>query len=84
MVLLNNSYDKASKASPLDFLTRIENIINETGCVVSLYGGFKITVQDSTNFPWSKLLTLLVELDHEIWIEKESKYLVIKSKPPSI
>ena len=84
MVVLSNKDNDEYRSGMLDYLSRLKAIIEEHGDIKSVYGGFEITVRDSFNFPWNKVLTLLVDLDHEVWIEKEEDYLIIKTKPPSI
>ena len=80
---LSNSLNSDKKSLMLDYLSRLSEIVAESGEVESVYGGFKIKVRDSLNFPWSKVFDILTELDHEIWIVKRESFIIIKTKPPS-
>ena len=80
---LSNSHNNDERSLMLDYLSRLSEIVSESGDVESVYGGFKITVRDATHFPWTKVFNILTDLDHETWIVKKKSYLIIKTKPPS-
>ncbi|MCS7146233.1 MAG: hypothetical protein RMJ28_02070 [Nitrososphaerota archaeon] len=51
------------------------------GEIVEEYGGYAIRIIDGARFPWSKVCTLLLGADHEVWIEKRNGDLYIITKP---
>jgi hypothetical protein len=64
-----------------DLAGQLKKILDDTGEVNALYGGFEVRVDDPTRFPWYKILNLLIEIGHEIWVSKKENTIHITSKP---
>lgn len=60
---------------------RLKRIVKDTGEVSSIYGGFEIKVSKPTLFPWFKIFNQLIDIDQEIWINKEEGKINITSRP---
>jgi hypothetical protein len=65
----------------MDPLDQLKKMVQETGEVNSLYGGYEIRVLKPTQFPWHKVLRLLIEIGHEIWVDEKEGKIVITSEP---
>jgi hypothetical protein len=65
----------------MDMEERLKEAIEDTGEVNALYGGFEVRIDDPDQFPWYKILNLLIEIGHEIWITKKEDVIHITSKP---
>ncbi|MEX2722118.1 MAG: hypothetical protein Q6362_012010 [Candidatus Wukongarchaeota archaeon] len=59
-------------------------MVKENGVVTPAAGGVKIIVYNPLEFPWCEVLTLLVDLDQDVWVSKREGILTILSKPPSV
>ena len=67
-----------------DFENKIQVTMAETGELRLLGGGVEIKVLDPVVFPWHKVFTILLEIEHQIWITREENFFTVKTKPPSI
>jgi hypothetical protein len=65
----------------MDVEEQLKKLVKDMGKIDSIYGGFEIRVDNPTRFPWYKILDLLIEIGHEIWICKKEDTIHITSKP---
>jgi hypothetical protein len=65
----------------MDVEEKLIEAVKGTGEVNALYGGFEVRVDNPTRFPWYKILSLLIEIGHEIWVSKKEDIIHITSKP---
>lgn len=63
---------------------RLRTLAGEAGSVFTEYGGFEIHVRDAEAFPWGRVMELLTNVGHDVWVEKRHGVLMIQSKPPSV
>ena len=62
----------------MDLEGQLTEMVENTGEVTSVYGGYEIRVLKPTLFPWYKVVKLLIETGQEIWVnEKEGKICII-------
>jgi len=64
--------------------SRLKGLVVRDAAVSSLYGGFEIVVNNPSKLKWHKIFSLLLELDHEVWVKRKDGKLAIVSKPPSV
>jgi len=64
--------------------SRLKGLVGRDAAVSSLYGGFEIVVNNPSKLKWHKIFSLLLELDHEVWVKRKDGKLAIVSKPPSV
>lgn len=67
-----------------DLESKLRAIVAETGTVHGHVGGLEISVLDPELFPWYKIFMSLSDMAHEIWVRKEDRTVVIRTKPPSV
>jgi hypothetical protein len=60
---------------------RLKKIVEDTGEVHSVYGGFEIRVLEPSLFPWYKIVNELLEIGQEIWINRKKGKICILSEP---
>jgi len=65
----------------MDPVERLKKIVEDTGEVHSVYGGFEIRVLKPTLFPWYRAMNELLEIGQEIWINKKEGKICIISEP---
>jgi hypothetical protein len=65
----------------MDAVERLKEMVEDTGDVDSVYGGFEIRIVKPTFFPWYKVINELLEIGQEIWIAKKEGRICIISKP---
>lgn len=70
--------EEGKSVNPLD---ELRVLVNGYGEIEEEYGGYAIKVVDGYRFPWSKICSLLVGLNHEVWIERRGEHLYVVSKP---
>jgi hypothetical protein len=62
----------------MDLEERLREMVENTGEVNSVYGGYEVRVLKPTLFPWYKVVKLLIEAGQKVWInEKEGKICII-------
>jgi len=66
-----------------DLESKFGAIVAETGTVRAHAGGLEIRVLDPDIFPWYKIFMMLINIPHEIWVKKNNKAVIIRTKPPS-
>jgi hypothetical protein len=54
--------------------------VTHTGTVEGVYSGFEIVVNDEAKFPWAAVVRVLLEEDHDVWIEERKGKLVIMTQ----
>ena len=59
----------------------LRDMIQDTGRVEEVYGGYEIVIDNAEEFPWYKICTILLESYFEVWIVKSNSKLIIMSKP---
>ncbi|MEM4288940.1 MAG: hypothetical protein QXQ48_01535 [Nitrososphaerota archaeon] len=64
-----------------DILDELVEIVDGWGEVTEEYGGYAIKILEGDKLPWSKICSLLLSINHEIWIERRGKDMYIVSKP---
>ncbi len=65
----------------MDAVERLKDMVEDTGDVNSVYGGFEIRIVKPTLFPWYKVFNQLIEIGQEVWISKIEGKMSIISKP---
>ncbi len=60
---------------------KLRKMVQDTGTVNSVYGGFEIWVAKPTLFPWYRVFNLLTYIDHEVWINKRENKICITAEP---
>jgi hypothetical protein len=65
----------------MDAVERLKDMVEDTGDVNSVYGGFEIRIVKPTLFPWHKVFNQLIEIGQEVWISKIEGKISIISKP---
>jgi len=65
----------------MDAVERLKEMVEDTGHVDSVYGGFEIGIVKPTLFPWYKVINELLEIGQEIWIAKKEGRICIISEP---
>ena len=65
----------------MDAVERLKEMVEDTGDVDSVYGGFEIRIVKPTLFPWYKVINELLEIGQEIWIAKKEGRICIISEP---
>ena len=65
----------------MDAVERLKDMVEDTGDVNSVYGGFEIRIVKPTLFPWHKVFNQLIEIGQEVWISKIEGKMSIISKP---
>jgi hypothetical protein len=65
----------------MDAVERLKDMVEDTGDVNSVYGGFEIRIVKPTLFPWYKVFNQLIEIGQEVWISKTEGKMAIHSKP---
>lgn len=68
----------------VDFESRLKGFVDDNATVSSLYGGFEIMVNKPSRHKWHNIFLLLLEMNHDVWVERKNEKLVIVSKPPSV
>ncbi len=53
------------------------------GEVSAVYGGFEIRVERPDRFPWGPILERLLDMRHEVWVDRVDGALRIRSRPGS-
>ena len=62
-------------------LQMLRDMIDNTGSVNEVYGGYEITVNNKEKFPWYETCNFLLDSSFEVWIVKSESNLIIMSKP---
>ena len=65
----------------MDAVERLKDMVEDTGDVNSVYGGFEIRIVKPTLFPWYKVFNQLIEIGQEVWISKIEGKMSIISNP---
>jgi hypothetical protein len=65
----------------MDPIGRLRKIMEDTGEVNSVYGGFEIKVSKPNHFPWYKLINELIKIGQRVWVEKKEGKIYITSEP---
>ncbi|MFH1560788.1 MAG: hypothetical protein ABID84_05205 [Chloroflexota bacterium] len=68
----------------MDIQGALRSAVGTSGRVNPAYGGFDIEVNEPAEFPWGRVLELLLALQHDVWVKKRRDRLVIMSKPPPV
>ncbi len=62
----------------MDAIEQLRKIVEDSGEVNSVLGGFEIRVIDPFLFPWYQVFEQLIEIGQEVWIyKKEDKIYII-------
>jgi hypothetical protein len=69
------------KDGMMDAADRLKKIVENTGEVHSVYGGFEIKVLEPSLFPWYKVVDQLLEIGQDIWMNKQEGKIWILSEP---
>jgi len=65
----------------MDAIEQLRKIVEDSGEVNSVLGGFEIRVIDPSLFPWYQVFDQLIEIGQEVWIYKRKDKIYIGSKP---
>ncbi len=65
----------------MDLEEKLKKIVNDTGEVTPVYGGYEVRVGKRALFPWDRVVTLLIESGQKIWVSKKEGHLCITSEP---
>ncbi|MEM0482696.1 MAG: hypothetical protein QXM16_07430 [Nitrososphaerota archaeon] len=65
----------------VDVLEELRRIVDGWGEVEEEYGGYAIKIIEGGKLPWSKICSLLLSINHEVWVERRGKDMYIVSKP---
>jgi hypothetical protein len=65
----------------MDAVERLKKMVEGTGDVHSVNGGFESRVVKPTLFPWDKVISELLGIGQEIWIAKKEGRIGIISEP---
>ena len=68
----------------MDSEDRLKKIVEDSGGVNPILGGFKIRVIDPSLFPWYQVFDQLIEIGQEVWINKTGGQLYVNSKPETM
>jgi hypothetical protein len=60
---------------------KLKETVKETAKVSPLYGGFEILISKPDRFPWYQVIHQLIEIGHEIWVDRVKGRICITSKP---
>jgi hypothetical protein len=64
-------------------IERLRKMVEDTGEVNSVYGGFEVRILKPALFPWLTVVDELLEIGQEAWIAKKNRQICILSKPES-
>jgi len=56
-----------------DLWEKIRDVVGGSGEVLEEYGGYAIWIVSGDRFPWSRVCRLLLNIGHEVWIEKRGE-----------
>lgn len=59
----------------------LKDMVQGTGRVYEVFGGYEIVIDIVEEFPWHKICVLLLESQYEVWMVKSNSNLIIMSKP---
>jgi hypothetical protein len=62
-------------------LYELRDMIDRSGKVEEIYGGYEIAITDTEHFPWYKVINFLLDSSFEVWMNKTEYGLLIMSKP---
>ena len=65
----------------MDAIEQLRKIVEDSGEVNFILGGFKIRVIDTSLFPWNQVFDQLIEIGQEVWISKTGGHIYVNSKP---
>ena len=65
----------------MDAIEQLRKIVEDSGEVNLVLGGFEIRVIDPFLFPWYQVFEQLIEIGHEVWISRKKDKIHISSKP---
>ena len=65
----------------MDAIEQLRKIVEDSGEVNLVLGGFEIRVIDPFLFPWYQVFEQLIEIGQEVWIYKREDKILIGSKP---
>lgn len=68
----------------MDAIEQLRKIVEDSGEVNSVLGGFEIRVIDPFLFPWYQVFEQLIEIGQEVWINKTGGQLYVNSKPETM
>ncbi len=68
----------------MDAIEQLRKIVEDSGEVNSVLGGFEIRVIDPFLFPWHQVFDQLIEIGQEVWINKTGGQLYVNSKPATM
>ena len=65
----------------MDVEERLKKLVEDTGEINLVLGGYEIKVLKPILFPWYKAIKLLIEIGHEIWVNEKEGEIHINSEP---
>ncbi len=59
----------------------LELQVGKTGEINTEYGGFEITINEASYFPWYDVFATLLKFGYEVWVTVKNDRMVIIAKP---
>jgi len=78
------AYKMVKNCETVDFESALKALVEDSATVSLSYGGFEIVANKPSKLKWHKIFSLILEMGHEVWVERKNDKLVVVLKPPSV